>query len=73
MTEHTYKLVELVGSSATGIEDAIQSAISRACSTLENVRWFEVTETRGHVENGKVSHYQVTVKVGFTLNDPERD
>ena len=69
MSEHIYKLVELVGSSATSIEDAIQSAISRASTTLENVRWFEVTETRGHVENGKVTHYQVTVKVGFTLKE----
>jgi flavin-binding protein dodecin len=67
MSDHIYKLVELVGSSATSIEDAIQTAIGRASSTLENVRWFEVTETRGHVENGKVTHYQVTVKVGFTL------
>ena len=69
MSEHIYKLVELVGSSTTSIEDAIQSAISRASSTLENVRWFEITETRGNVENGKVTHYQVTVKVGFTLKE----
>ena len=67
MSDHTYKVIELVGSSPTSIEDAIQTAISRASSTLENVRWFEVTETRGHVENGKVTHYQVTLKVGFTL------
>ena len=67
MSDHIYKLVELVGSSNTSIEDAIQSAITRASTTLENVRWFEVTETRGHVENGKVTHYQVTIKVGFTL------
>ena len=67
MSDHIYKLVELVGSSTTSIEDAIQAAITRASTTLENVRWFEVTETRGHVENGKVTHYQVTVKVGFTL------
>ncbi|MDQ3482490.1 MAG: dodecin family protein [Pseudomonadota bacterium] len=72
MSEHTYKMVELVGSSTTGIEDAIQSAIGRACSTLENVRWFEVTDTRGHVEEGKITHYQVTVKVGFTLRDSGR-
>jgi flavin-binding protein dodecin len=69
MSEHTYKVIELVGSSPTSIEDAIQTAISRASSTLENVRWFEVTETRGHVENGKVTHYQVTLKVGFTLRN----
>jgi dodecin len=67
MSDHTYKVIELVGSSPTSIEDAIQSAVGRASSTLENVRWFEVTETRGHVEGGKVTHYQVTVKLGFTL------
>jgi dodecin len=67
MSDHIYKLVELVGSSSVSIEDAVQTAISRASSTIENVRWFEVTETRGHVENGKITHYQVTVKVGFTL------
>ena len=67
MSEHIYKLIELVGSSPDSIEDAIQAAISRASSTLDNVRWFEVLETRGHVEDGKVSHYQVTIKAGFTL------
>ena len=67
MSDHVYKIVELVGSSPTGIEDAIQSAIARASSTIDNIRWFEVTETRGHVEGGKVLHYQVTIKVGFTV------
>jgi flavin-binding protein dodecin len=67
MSDHTYKVIELVGSSPTSIEDAIQSAVGRASSTLENVRWFEVTETRGHVEGGRVTHYQVTLKLGFTL------
>jgi dodecin len=67
MSDHTYKIIELVGSSTTSIEDAIQCAVGRASSTLENVRWFEVTETRGHVEGGKVTHYQVTLKLGFTL------
>ena len=67
MSDHIYKLLELVGSSTKSIEDAIQTAVSRASSTLDNVRWFEVMETRGHVENGKVTHYQVTIKVGFTL------
>ena len=67
MTDHVYKIVELVGSSATSIEDAIQAAIARASSTVDNIRWFEVLETRGHVEGGKVSHYQVTIKVGFTV------
>lgn len=65
--DNVYKLVELTGSSKTGIEDAIQTALTRADSTLKNIRWFQVTETRGHVENGKVAHYQVTLKVGFTL------
>ena len=69
MSEHTYKIIELVGSSPTGIEDAIQSAIARASSTVDNIRWFEVTETRGHVDAGKVSHYQVTIKVGFTVKE----
>ena len=67
MTDHVYKIVELVGSSPTGIEDAIQRAIARASATIDNIRWFEVLETRGHVEGGKVSHYQVTIKVGFTV------
>jgi flavin-binding protein dodecin len=67
MSDHVYKIVELVGSSPTGIEDAIQGAIARASSTVDNIRWFEVLETRGHVDNGKVSHYQVTIKVGFTV------
>ena len=67
MSDHVYKIVELVGSSATSIEDAIQGAIARASSTVDNIRWFEVVETRGHVEGGKVDHYQVTLKVGFTL------
>jgi dodecin len=67
MTDHVYKIVELVGSSPTGIEDAIQAAIARASSTIDNIRWFEVLETRGHVDGGKVSHYQVTIKVGFTV------
>ncbi len=69
MSDHVYKIVELVGSSPTGIEDAIQNAIARASSTVDNIRWFEVTDTRGHVENGTIAHYQVTIKVGFTLRD----
>ena len=67
MSDHVYKIVELVGSSPTSIEDAIQTAIARASSTIDNIRWFEVTDTRGHVEGGKVSHYQVTIKIGFTV------
>ncbi len=69
MNEHVYKKVELVGSSNKSIEDAIQNAIGRASKTLRNVRWFEVLETRGQIENGKVEHWQVTLAVGFTLED----
>ena len=69
MSDHVYKIVELVGSSPTSIEDAIQGAIARACETVDNVRWFKVLSTRGHVEGGKVSHYQVTIKVGFTVKE----
>jgi len=67
MQDHIYKVVELVGTSESGIEDAIQSAIDRARETLRNLRWFEVVQTRGHIEDGKVRHYQVTLKVGFTM------
>lgn len=69
MSNHVYKKTEIVGSSKTSIEDAIENAIARASSTLSNVDWFEVTDTRGHIEGGKVAHYQVTVKIGFRLND----
>ncbi len=69
MNDHVYKIVELVGSSETSIEDAIQTAIGRASQTLRNLRWFEVLQTRGHVENGKVRHYQVVLKAGFTLDE----
>jgi flavin-binding protein dodecin len=67
MSDHVYKIVELVGSSKDSIEDAIQTAIKRADAILRNLRWFEVVQTRGHVENGQVSHYQVVLKAGFTL------
>jgi dodecin len=70
MPEHVYKVVELVGTSKTGIDDAIQTAISRAGATLRNLRWFEVKQVRGAVSsNGKVDHYQVTLKAGFTLDE----
>ena len=69
VSEHVYKVTELVGSSTTSIEDAIQVAISRANSSLRNLRWFEVLETRGHIDQGKVRHYQVTLKVGFTMEE----
>jgi len=67
MTDHIHKVLELVGSSPTSIEDAIQSALTRASETLRNIRWFQVTETRGVVDQGKVTYYQVSLKVGFTL------
>tara|TARA_R100000789_G_scaffold31687_1_gene35100 strand:+ start:260 stop:505 length:246 start_codon:yes stop_codon:yes gene_type:complete len=65
---HVYKKVELVGSSRTTIEDAIENALVTASESLELMDWFEVTETRGHIENGKVGHYQVTLKVGFRIS-----
>ena len=68
MSEHVYKKMELVGSSPNSIEDAVQNALSRAEKTVRNMRWFEVTETRGHIEDGKIDHWQVTIKVGFTLD-----
>lgn len=65
--DNVYKVVELAGTSSAGVEDAIQTAIARANATLRNVRWFEVQQIRGHVEDGKIGHYQVVLKVGFTL------
>jgi flavin-binding protein dodecin len=67
MSDNVYKVIEIVGSSPTSIEDAVEGAIARAAKTLHDIRWFEVVETRGHVEGGKVAHYQVTLKIGFTL------
>ena len=69
MSDHIYKIVQLVGSAPSSVEDAIQNAIARASKSLKHLRWFEVLETRGQIEGGKVSHYQVTLKVGFTLDD----
>jgi flavin-binding protein dodecin len=67
MSDHVYKLLELTGSSQTSIEDAVTGAIAKASETIRNIHWFEVTETRGHVIDGKVAHWQVTIKAGFTL------
>ena len=67
MDDHVYKIVELVGSSESSIEDAIQTAVRRANHSLRNLRWFEVAQTRGHIEEGEVRHYQVVIKAGFTL------
>jgi flavin-binding protein dodecin len=69
MGHHVYKIIELVGSSKDSIEDAIQTAIKRADATLRNLRWFEVVQTRGCIENGAVTHYQVVLKAGFTLDE----
>jgi hypothetical protein len=67
MSDHVYKIIEIVGSSATGTDDAIQRAIDTAAGTLRHIDWFQVIETRGHVAESKVAHYQVTLKVGFRL------
>jgi flavin-binding protein dodecin len=65
--DHVYKILELVGSSENSIEDAIKNAVSRAAKSVREMKWFEVVQTRGHIENGIVRHYQVTLRVGFTL------
>lgn len=67
MSDHVYKLVEIVGSSSTGTDDAIRNAIETASHTIRHIDWFEVAETRGHVIDGKIAHFQVTVRVGFRL------
>ena len=69
MSDHVYKTIELVGSSTRGMEDAVQRAIGKAAETVRNLRWFEVVDTRGHIEKGRVAHWQVTLKLGFTLED----
>lgn len=69
MANHVYKVVELVGSSPTSIEEAVQNALAKASATIRNTRWFEVTETRGHIEEGRVAHWQVTIKLGFTIEE----
>jgi hypothetical protein len=69
MSDHVYKTIELVGSSATSVEDAVKNAIAKASQTVRNLRWFEVVETRGHIDDNKVAHWQVTLKLGFTLED----
>jgi flavin-binding protein dodecin len=69
MSDHVYKVTELVGSSPDGLEQAIENAVSRASKTVRNMRWLEVQQIRGHIENGAVQHWQVIVKIGFTLDD----
>ena len=70
MSNHVYKTIELVGSSPASSDDAVRNAIARASETLRNLRWFEITQTRGHIEDGKIGHWQVTLKIGFTLDEP---
>jgi len=67
MSNHVYKKIELTGSSDKGIQEAIENAVLKASETTDNMRWFEVIETRGHINEGKVEHWQVTIKVGYTL------
>ncbi len=72
MDDHAYRVIELVGTSEAGFEDAIKQAVSRADKILNNLRWFEIVRQSGHIEGGKVRHYQVTLKVGFTLDEPSK-
>jgi flavin-binding protein dodecin len=67
MSDHVYKLIEVAGSSTVGTDDAIRNAVAKAAETVKNMDWFEVTETRGHIENGQVAHFQVVVRIGFRL------
>ncbi len=69
MSEHVYKQIELTGSSKTGVEAAVQNAIAKASKTLHNLHWFQVVDTRGYVEQGKVDYWQVTIKLGFRVDD----
>lgn len=68
MSQHVYKILELTGSSPTGIEDAVNTALAKAHASVRNMQWFEIVETRGHIQEGRVAHWQVTLKVGFTLD-----
>ena len=68
MSDHVYKHIELTGSSTTSMDAAVANAIDKAAKSVHDMRWFEVTETRGHIANGKIAHWQVTLKVGFTLD-----
>lgn len=69
MSNHVYKMIELTGSSPVSIEEAVGSAVAKASETIRNLQWFEVTDTRGHIVDGKVAHWQVTLKIGFTLEE----
>lgn len=67
MTDHVYKKIELTGSSSVSMQEAIENAVNKASETIKHMRWFEVIETRGHIDDGKIQHWQVTIKVGFTI------
>jgi hypothetical protein len=69
MSDHVYKIIEMTGSSTESTDDAVRNALQRASKTIHNMRWFEVVETRGHIENEKLGHWQVTIKIGFTLDE----
>jgi flavin-binding protein dodecin len=69
MTAHTYKIIELVGTSPNGSDEAIRNAIAKAALTIKHIDWFEVIESRGHIVDGKIQHYQVTIKIGFRIED----
>lgn len=69
MSNHVYKQIEITGSSSKGIEDAIEVAIARTAKTVHNLRWFEMERVSGHLENGRIAHWQVTLKIGFTMDD----
>ena len=69
MSDHVYRVIEIVGTSGTGVDDAITNGITRAAKTIDNLDWFEVSQIRGHIADQQVAHYQVTMKVGFTLRD----
>ncbi len=69
MSNHVYKMIELTGSSDKGIEEAVQNAVAKAGQTVRNMRWFQVIDTRGHIDNNQVQHWQVTIKIGFTMED----
>jgi flavin-binding protein dodecin len=69
MSDHVYKTIELTGSSTVGVDDAVRRAVERASKSMHNLRWFEITQVRGHIDGGAVAHWQVTIKVGFTLDE----
>ena len=69
MSTHVYKTIELTGSSTSSSDDAVRSALTKAAKTIRGMRWFQVTDSRGHIERDKIDHWQVTIKVGFTLED----